>query len=262
MKKFLAGLFVLASSLGSVAAPLIVGGSDVSPKDEIAKMTVAVHLADVYYADQERFGTQVASVSYCSGVIFDEETILTAAHCFGSHTGKFNYRGNHIAFGVDIRMGVKNITRPTTGYKILESGYAPWSWGGVGNDEGDLAIVKFSGGLPEGYKPAKYFSKLNLPLILKEGMPIILVGYGDDKKFGKGVLRKVENNLQKIQKYNLWVGEEGRTACHGDSGGPAFVRHNEQYYLVGVSSRTTERGCRGMAIYSKFSGLDDFDLDL
>lgn len=120
----------------------------------------------------------------------------------------------------------------------------------AGNNETDwhdLALVKLASPIPAGYQVSKFLPSRDM---LKTGSTVTLAGYGittptsTDGDDGAGTLRKVD---QSVVNGNYGDTEflvslaGGKGACHGDSGGPAFVRTNNQLYLIGVASRMTEK---------------------
>lgn len=147
---------------------------------------------------------------------------------------------------------------------------------------GDTALIKFSGGVPEGYGPTKMLD----PNALPKGAKVSVAGFGvssdvleevtpeqypdfDEKVqrgevfcytdgaikcykenlSGEGVLRFTE--LTNYGRYNeselLFDQRHGQAACHGDSGGPAYLKVGEDYYLLGVLGRATQ-GCNGYVV--------------
>jgi hypothetical protein len=127
-------------------------------------------------------------------------------------------------------------------------------------DIGDVAIVKFSGGLPAGYKPAKLMRNKS---DLVNGMDVVLAGYGISDgiaKSGAGVLRKTQLKLSDANYSNTEVRFDQRSgtgACHGDSGGPAFAKVRGETLVFGVTSRGSEDKddtCGVFAIYTSIPG--------
>jgi hypothetical protein len=127
-------------------------------------------------------------------------------------------------------------------------------------DQGDIAVVKFKGGIPEGYAPAKVISSEEP---LKVGAPVTLSGYGisnAQRKTGAGVLRKTNVKIAKARKGKsemILDQSHGHGACHGDSGGPAYVRVHGKMVLAGVTNRSyPSRGqddCAHGVVYTKLS---------
>jgi secreted trypsin-like serine protease len=231
------------------AKETIVGGTNVSASDTIASTTVALYFA----------GSTAGEGSICTGSILDSGTILTAAHCVA------NAKKGVVIFATDIKNNSPANTRTITAAKV----YAKLNNANVAAEQRDIATVSFLGGLPAGFKPAQFLSQTSLHSVLQAGGSIILAGYGvtsynpaDKAGSSKtaGTLRKVSTKIEKVGTSNLWVGFVGKTACHGDSGGPAFVNYQGSLYLVGVTSRSTRPNgdCSGDSIYTQFAGLSSF----
>ena len=135
------------------------------------------------------------------------------------------------------------------------------SWGqkmGMGMDQGDIALVKFAGGLPEGYRKASMIRSENS---IQNGRKVVLAGYGISNavtKSGAGRLRKAEvsviNNRPGKSEMILDQGQ-GSGACHGDSGGPAFIQRNGRLVLAGLTNRSYPPGapddCAHKVVYTK-----------
>lgn len=52
----------------------------------------------------------------------------------------------------------------------------------------------------------------------------------------------------------LFDQRHGQAACHGDSGGPAYLKVGEDYYLFEVLSRATQ-GCNSYVVVSEMPAL-------
>ena len=154
-------------------------------------------------------------------------------------------------------------------------------------NNGDIAVLKFAGGLPAGFVTATFAPSLDA---VKAGDRVILAGYGITgnkpvlgtngqpmkgpdgdiiyqpiDKESSGVLRftvtKIAGGLaldktqQKIEigpntkTTEIAVDQTERGACQGDSGGPAYAYVNGQKFLWGVTSRG-DGSCRTFGIYT------------
>jgi hypothetical protein len=133
----------------------------------------------------------------------------------------------------------------------------------------DVSLIKFPGGLPAGYEPAKI---LPPSVHLQDGETVTLAGYGESDpgqggNNGAGILRKVDVSIKNAtysQSEVLLDQTQGRGSCHGDSGGPAFVEMNGELYLWGVTSRAYPNNqdaavnCDQGAIYTEFDAQGQF----
>jgi secreted trypsin-like serine protease len=210
------------SSLATMAKPAwayfnpgmyIIGGILVPRLDPIASSTVAlVSLRD-------------KGMSLCTGSIIDTDLILTAAHCVGpspSHMLVF--------FGADLNGKPDKVAHVTAYLRNPEygEGYSEE----LDQDLNDIALVRFEGGIPPGYAAAQILDDIDA---LVDGAAITLAGYGrsvgdlseHEGPDGSGMLRMVETTIRTAyhgQSEVLTEQSQGRGACHGDSGGPAFIR--------------------------------------
>ncbi|XP_021349844.1 fibrinolytic enzyme, isozyme C-like isoform X2 [Mizuhopecten yessoensis] len=177
----------------------------------------------------------------CGGVILDETTVLTAAHCLGNaaRTYSIRYGSGALATGYSVSV---------TSTKLHEN-YGVGS-GGFPND---IAIMKvqamsFNGNA----QPISLTQRSNDDLA--EGALCRITGWGNTN----GGTSSIPDNLQEAEMSVItdsacegqWgsnicrschvcvYGDGERSACNGDSGGPLVCKNNEsdQWELVGVTS--------------------------
>lgn len=208
----------------------IIGGSRVPFTDPVANSTVMIM--------GQEFG---GGTFICSSTIISKNLLLTAAHCVGMG-GPVQlvavFRGAIEEEGPVIQ--ITDFERPADFFQRAQLGDTDWH---------DIAVVKLATDIPPGYQPAKVLDAgVNT---LRDGDPVVLAGYGmslplsptDGSDSGSGTLRFVDQTIRQAQfgstemLINL---DNGRGACHGDSGGPAYIRSGNDIYLAGVASRMTE----------------------
>ncbi len=219
----------------------IVGGDEVSQNDPVHKSTIGLFSPS---ADGN-------SGALCTASLISPDTAITAAHCISGDGTK-----PVIIFGSDIH-SPESVKRSATAVEINPL----WrTHQGKGMDQGDIALVKFPGGLPQGYEPAQT-AKSDLPL--KKGEAAQLAGFGISnagRKSGAGILRSttVQIDHPRPGKSEMILDQShGKGACHGDSGGPAFINSHGKPLLVGVTNRSYPASapddCAHRVVYTKVS---------
>lgn len=187
--------------------------------------------------------------SLCTGVILDNQFVLTAAHCLGSRMV--------ILFG-------NSLNNDSNFRRVIDYAVTP-EWEaykeGVGPLGGDLLLLRFDGGLPNGYRRALLLQSLPLP---KENDRTMIAGYGltDPQNFqSQGVLNWGIATISEIPfnnhefkvKQNIESG-----ACEGDSGGPAFIEYNSEPFVWGIVSRPSPEDDQTCNKYGVFTILPDY----
>lgn len=251
----------------------ILGGELVTNQDAFKK-----HIVIVRSVSQNGF------YEICSGTLLRNNIVLTAAHCVDkANTYEVVFSDNNDVDPEDYRF-----VRPVDRIAISPL----WN---LGNEQyqnkGDIALVRFVGPQPEGFTPVQI---LNTPALLKNGSQVLIAGYGVDS-FQNFVLPikvdeviydglrvcRFENKIQQCYKVNLVMNGEGYLrkthvivdnvtfstteirvnqtkgsgACHGDSGGPAFLEIDNKFYLWGITSSIDSINndfgdCRRYSIYT------------
>jgi len=212
----------------------IIGGWEAQPGDKIQQSIVAI-----YDSNEGQL---------CTGSLLPNNVVLTAAHCIGQ-----NPSAMYVIF--DIQVSAKSLRRKVD--KVAISPY--WAHRQFEDkDTGDVALVHFVGSVPKGYVAATFAGPSEIRL-LKAGAEVVLAGFGISNGVtgdGAGTLRVTK---VKIENPNFSASEvtlnqtQGTGACHGDSGGPAYILVNGRHYLWGVTSRGVEdnnNDCSKLAAYT------------
>lgn len=235
---------LLGSLAGVLSTPAfaVISGNQVQQDDPIAT-TSAAFIQDAVPNVEYPTGTELDP---CSGTIFSEDVVLTAAHCI-----KENPVGKKIVFGVDIYAGT-SVFRSIDNYAIdpdYHPGYAGQST--IPKNNSDIAVLHFMGGLPPGFRKADLVP-VGYQITGKER--VIVAGYGivslpkvdqnnvvidPNAWLGDGVLRKTDAMIftPNYAATEIQVRETDRAfASSGDSGGPAFITIDGEILFIGVDN--------------------------
>ena len=217
------------------AGAFIIGGQDSNGQEDFAKHIVALY--------------DLRGGSICTASILSESILLTAAHCVASPASDLR-----VVFGTDVDSR-SIIVKPVDAYQVSPL----WSLRQFQQfNTGDIALVKFSGGLPAGFKAIKFLSDASG---LKDGQNVMLAGYGTSdgvRGSGAGKLRYVVTQIKKVgfsKTEILMEQSKGKGACHGDSGGPAYIQVNGELIVIGVTSRGVDDVKNDCSVSSAYSSV-------
>ncbi len=213
---------------------LIIGGRLVTKKNELAATTISL------------IDTRLGSL--CTASILSENIAITAAHCVEG-----NVEDMQISFGVN------TASQETRSIDDIALNSIWKTRQNERTNNGDIALVKFSGGLPKKTHAATLIKK---SYKLSNGEIVTLAGFGISKlnglSDGSGRLRTVDVKIANANFSQTEVSIDQRSrkgACHGDSGGPAFIQDtNGGLLLWGITSRgikdPTDQ-CAGESVYTR-----------
>uniref|UniRef100_A0A8C3L8I8 Coagulation factor XI n=1 Tax=Chrysolophus pictus TaxID=9089 RepID=A0A8C3L8I8_CHRPC len=235
------------------ASTRIIGGTDSSPGEWPWQVSLHVKLSRRRHL--------------CGGSIISNQWILTAAHCFMSVQNPNIWR---VYAGV---LKQSEINEDTPFFRVEEIIIHPqYNSAQTGYD---IALLKLD--------KAMNFTDLQLPICLpsKEEASMLytdcwVIGWGYRKERVEDILQKVTVPLmskeecqaryrkRRIDDKEICAGydEGGKDACKGDSGGPLSCRHEEVWYLVGITS--WGEGCarpRQPGVYTKVVEFSDWILE-
>ncbi|MGZ3662091.1 MAG: S1 family peptidase [Bdellovibrionota bacterium] len=220
----------------------IQGGELVEKDSPIAASTVSL---------QFQMGTPDQWWHHCTAALIAEDLAVTAAHCVPEANA---VRPLRLAFTTDT--GSSDFpTRAVTSFvrdaqfqdNVLREA-----------DDHDLALVRFSGGLPSGAKPARL-----LPTPFAAGAAVIVAGFGavSFDQYELGILRSAKVIVAQplLGRAETLLDQRSRGGtCPGDSGGPAFVENQGELFLWGIASRLWPLRVSDCAQYSIYTRLDAY----
>lgn len=211
----------------------IIGGTKVDEDSEIAKFTVGLY--------------NQAENALCTGTIIAEDIVITAAHCVKDAESLLVFFGPSLEQPEPVTI-TTNIATSAAYYKRKQN---------QNTDAGDVAVIQLKHVIPSTHEPVPIVPFGFLP---EEGETVSIIGYGVTngiRQSNSGYLRESTVSVLEPQ-FGLseFVTDqtEGSGVCFGDSGGPAFIYRNHQYYLVGIASRVKNKKdqdpCKGIGVYS------------
>jgi secreted trypsin-like serine protease len=217
----------------------IIGGVAVNAADPISQSTVLL------------IDTQIGAL--CTGSLISTNLVLTAAHCTN-----VNPKNIIVVFSTTVPHSAADLTKMT--FRRVVGGKTSDLWPQLTSTQtknwGDIAILKFEGSLANGYKPATLASRIGS---VRTGSNVVLAGFG----LIDGVQKTRATELRKTsvvvadgnysQSEFLMDQHQGRGACHGDSGGPAYLSVGSSNIIVGITSRGTQDPkdtCNGFSVYT------------
>lgn len=247
----------------------IVGGKAVASSVDDERMFSTVALTTDHKSTSQRSSKALfdAGKSFCTATIISDSALLTAAHCLADFDQQsLNQNGKLIlpnpkdfiaSFGPEVGKSEQWIRAKAV---IPHPDWKPHLTLSSEPDSAprDIGLVILERPIPEGYFPAKVADEGQM---LAEKQPVHLLGFGvtwSRLNNNTGVLREVQLPLQRVNQKSetLIVSSWLRGACAGDSGGPMYVRDQDQKWsVVGITSA-------GVEIFQTCIGLNNSFTDV
>ncbi|KAJ9593665.1 hypothetical protein L9F63_014790, partial [Diploptera punctata] len=203
----------------------IVGGSDAKITNFPFQISFQIYQEPVLKHDKNKYR------HFCGGTIISVEWVLTAAHCaLVIYRERQSERKNFL-----IRAGSSMTNKGGSLHQISDIIVHPWYKGEITSYDNDVALFKV--------KPLFEFGPTVLPIKLnsyplESGGIVTVIGWGTTSEFGDKpeILQKVQVPIwpqweckyiygrkeANITRNMFCAGRAGRSACHGDSGGPVL----------------------------------------
>lgn len=155
----------------------------------------------------------------------------------------FSFEAYSLSLGPEIVGGVEVSPTIEVIKQIKPSDYSETSPA----DRNDIALLLLEKSIPAGYEMAQLIRPSES---LQADDSILVAGYGinqtsppADGDGGAGILRFAEQRIldTNFGKKEVLISLKDRGTCHGDSGGPAFFKKNNELFLFGTASRMTDK---------------------
>lgn len=244
-------LIFLSILLAMSSAEAIIGGrsfdSQTATSDELKMASHTVVLINT---------ENPSSHSRCTGTLLNPNIILTAAHCVATSPSnlwvvtsvyEFAVAERHAVTQIKVHEGFNQFDKPSD----LQANH-------------DLALVQFSGVLPSGFSPTTWVS--SFPTVqTRFWLPV--AGYGETHE-GQG--DSGELRLGKVtifdysSKQSYFKGDQSSAEgiCKGDSGGPAFLKIKDEFFILGIVTAIENRTLSGGTTFERCQGISYFNSTL
>ncbi len=239
----------------------IVNGTAVEESDVVSRSTAALYLK---FPQSERVS------QFCTATLIGKRVLSTAAHCLLAVSQGTGLEVSELIPHLRVAFGLKrtevldgaNVTFITVKQAVVHPDFKLDALETANETTAipDIALLQLSQDAPSGYVPA---TLLRDEAQLIEGTSLILAGYGLTAAQPVAVaateLRRADVRVL-TAKFNptqfSYLVTEGKSACSGDSGGPAFLASSvgSGLVLAGVTS-FGDRGCESLGVYTSIPAL-------
>ena len=224
----LALIFMCAGGVfGAQVAHAIEGGRKVGADEPIARVTVAVNVHFAGVPGLPPPNPPDHSLNPCTGVVVDDDLVLTAAHCVKQNSSF------QIIFSTNAG-DPQAVVRDVTAYDIpLEFQYG----NPKPSQRSDIAMLYFQGGLPAGYGKAKLWLDTST---LKAGTVVSAAGYGSCRDAAHCALTVLEGTRARARRLHAHrgpgAGIDGRLSHDRGRRGSSYIVSGSDIQVFGVDN--------------------------
>ena len=248
----------------------IINGNIVSADNILSKSVVAIMNNSNFFVFQE---SVPAWQTICTGTVLNKNMILTAAHCLHDFVGnERNVKALAVNFSLNKldKDGIKTSKLDKLTSRKVKKIYANREWKKTEDRQNDIGIILLEDEIPRVAMPVKILPP-HLIQNKNNGQHVFtLFGFGYTSQKIEGLSgmfsNKVTispNELRTIKtngRFDLDLITMSPGACHGDSGGPAFIKVNDVDYQAGITSGASQKSksCYDDAVFVDVSTHKDF----
>ena len=181
--------------------------------------------------------------AFCTGTLIGPRTVLTAGHCVKGQDA------SQMSFGI----GASQYQLDTEIPVVAAEAHPQFDMQQLVND---VAVVTLGQDAP--LDPITLNPSMDDSWV---GTSVKLVGYGVDDgaaQSNAGIKREVDVTIDQVDPTTLhYTTKQGKSACNGDSGGPAFATVGGQLVVAGVTSYG-DQTCQQFGVYTRVDAYLDF----
>lgn len=228
------GISTLMQAAVQSPADAMVGGMKIGEDEMLAK-----GLVGLTYRDPQKERSY-----YCSGTLLDAKQglVLTAKHCTGGEGRTPPVR--YVVFSPNM------FSKDAERRDVIETRTPK-------DASSDLAILRFKGPVPPGYRPVNLATGLKPFESVPAQTPVTAYGYGSQERDASETYETPLGTLKKLQAVLLADVDDSRPIfttkptkreegqCDGDSGGPLVATLETGPVQVGVLSKISVADCAG-----------------